>query len=246
MNLMRSSFIAFWCAAIFALKAAAAEQQFPQGIANLRAGQFAAAAQDFRALVSRQASEGALLNLGLAEWQLGNSGAAILAWEQAGWLNPLSPAARNNLRYARQEAQLDSPELAWYETASTWLSATAWAWIASLSLWLTVAVNVLPRVLRMPKQGWQQSLTAFGLGIFLLSCPANLGVITRSNLGFVLEKKVSLRLTPTKEGETFLSLVAGDSVRKLRQRGDYCFVRTTRGAGWLERSKLGFMNENLN
>lgn len=219
----------------------AAAPPFPVGVEDLRAGHFSEAAREVRVSLEAQPAAGTLLNLGLVEWRQGRVGPAILSWEQSAWLNPLDAAAHQNLLFARQAAQLEPPELTWYEITSAWLPADVWAWIASVSLWLTVAIMMVPRVLRRPKTGWHQSLAAFGLGVCLLSLPPNVGVVTRASLGIVLEKKAPLRLTPTKEGEMVSSLVAGEWVRKLRDRGDYCFVRTPRGTGWVERQQLGLI-----
>ena len=47
---------------------------------------------------------------GDAEWQCGRAGPAILAWEQAQWLEPFNRNAASNLRLARHARQLDAPE----------------------------------------------------------------------------------------------------------------------------------------
>jgi len=81
-----------------------------------------------------------------------------------------------------------------------------------------------------------------GLGIFLLSLPAHFGVMTRSHLGFVLERKTPLRLTPTEEADHVATLASGEPARQLRVQGDYAFVSTRSGSGWIERDKLGLIS----
>lgn len=218
---------------------AATNDLFTAGAAAFESGQFADAARDFRAAAGARPAAGTLLNLGLAEWRRGRAGAAILAWEQALWIDPFDACARANLQYARQFTSLEAPDYSWYERASTWLPINAWAWIAGGSLWLAIGMSVLPGVMRRRKAGWQQALAALGLALFLLSLPAHIGVVTRTKIGFVLQKDAPLLLTPTAESEVVTKLGAGEPVRELRRRGEYVLVRTSRGQGWMERSQFG-------
>jgi hypothetical protein len=103
-------------------------------------------------------------------------------------------------------------------------------------LWLAVGVAIVPGVLRRPKAAWHQALAAFGVMLFLLSVPAHLGVHTRSLIGFVVEKQVPLRLTPTAEAQALTQLATGEPVRFVRARGNYVLVRTSRAKGWIERA----------
>jgi len=215
--------------------------QFNAGVEAFQSGDFAQAAQAFRDAAAREPASGTLQNLGNAEWQLGRAGDAVLAWEQALWVNPFDKNARNNLRFARAALQLDSPELKWYEAAATWLPANWWAWIAGGSLWLVVGMITLPGILRWRKATWQQAVAALGLGVFLVSIPAHFGALTRTRVGFVLEKNTPLRLTPTAEGEAVTRLAAGEPARWLRTRGNYLFIRTNRNVGWIERSEFGLI-----
>lgn len=223
--------------------AAATNDFFAHGLELSRAGQFPEAAAAFENSDKAQLAGGTLVNLGLAEWQRGHAGAAILAWEQARWIDPFDAHAKQNLEFARQVAQVDAPQLKWFETASTWLPPDAWVWIAGASLWLAVGALVLPPVFRRKKSGWQQTLAAVGLGIVLAGMTANIGVVSRTNLGFVLKKNAPLRLTPTREGEVISTLNAGEAARKLRTRGNYLFIKTANGSGWIERGSFGLVSE---
>ena len=235
------SIIALLFLCTFHASAASNPNQFNAGVEAYQAGNFAEAAQAFREAAARGTAAGTLQNLGNAEWQLGRAGDAILAWEQVLWVNPFDQKARNNLRFARAALQLDSPELKWYEAAATWLPANWWAWIAGGSLWLVVGMITLPGILRWRKATWQQAIAALGLGVFLVSIPAHFGTLTRTRLGFVLEKNTPLRLTPTAEGEAVTRLAAGEPARWLRTRGNFLFIRTSRNAGWIGRNEFGLI-----
>src|SRR5437899_4204980 len=166
---------------------ARADALFREGIEAYRAANYSDAAIQFRAATRLQPSSGALQNLGLAEWQRGHTGEAILAWEQARWLDPFNHAADGNLKYVRRLAQLEAPDLAWYEAASSALPMNWWVWIAAISFWIAIAAIMVPGIFRRRRTATYQAIAAVGLMIFLLTVIAQLGVQTRSRLGFVLE-----------------------------------------------------------
>jgi tetratricopeptide (TPR) repeat protein len=223
---------------------AGGEVRFHEGMAAYDAGQYDTAAKAFRDSLAQQPASGTSLNLGLAEWHRGRVGEAILSWEQAAWLDPFSRDARKNLLFAREAAEVNPPELTWFERASLWLPAGYWTWIAGGSLWLAVGMVTLPGIFRARKAGWHQMLAALAFGIFLLSLPPSVGIVTRSNLGIILGKNTPLRLTPTHESEIVESLSAGEPARELRERGGFIFVHTQNGNGWIERGKIGFICRN--
>jgi tetratricopeptide (TPR) repeat protein len=229
----------FACVWPSSASALSAEALFQTGVTDYRAGNYVQAAEAFRQSIALQPASGALQNLGNAEWQRHRTGAAILAWEQALWLDPFNQSARQNLRYARKNAQLESPDLAWYEVISTWLPVTWWAWIPGVSLWLSVGVVLLPGILRRRKATWHQAIAALGLMVFLLSVPAHIGVETRSRIGFVMQKDTPLRLTPTLEAQAVTRLAAGEPARKVRTRGDYLLIRNGRILGWVQQDQFG-------
>ena len=112
---------------------AATNDWFAQGVEYVRDGDFPGAAAAFKNAAENQPAAGTFVNEGLAEWNRGHAGPAILAWEQARWIDPFDTRAGTNLRFARQVAEVESPQLKWYESASTWLPPNAWVWIAGAS-----------------------------------------------------------------------------------------------------------------
>lgn len=226
------------CCAAETGRAAATNDFFAQGVEACRAGQFPEAAAAFASEVKRRPSSGAFDNLGIAEWQRGHAGAAILAWERAGWIDPFDRRARENLQFARQLTQLDGPRLKWYEAQSAWLPAPAWVWLAGAGLWLAVGAILLPPVFRLRKSGWNQMLAALGLCVFIFSLTADVGIVSRAQLGFVVKKDAPLLLTPTREGEVISTLTDGEPARRLRTHGDYVLIRTGYATGWMDRNQF--------
>jgi hypothetical protein len=222
---------------------AATNDWFVEGTSAYRIGEFAGSAQAFEKAAAVRPAAGTYVNLGLAEWQRGHAGSAILAWERAQWIDPFNKAAAGDLRFARQVTQLDAPQHKWFETLSSWLPPAAWLWIAGGSLWLAVGMILLPTVFRRQKAGWHQTLAAFGICIFLFSLAANWGVISRTNLGFVVDDNAPLLLTPTQDGEETSTLTSGEPARKVRTLGDYYLIRTESQTGWIKREQFGMVAE---
>lgn len=214
---------------------------FASGVELSRAGQFPEAVAAFEKSAQVRPAAGTMLNLGLAEWQRGHAGQAILAWEQARWIDPFDARAKADLNFARQAAEVDEPPLKWYEAVSTWLPPNAWAWLSCVTFWLAVGLLLLPGIIWRRKAGWQQWLAALAFGIFLLSLTASFGVASRSQIGFVLKKNAPLQLTPTHNGEMISMLAAGEPARRLRTRGDFVFIRTLDGTGWIARDEFGLV-----
>jgi hypothetical protein len=233
----RFVFVALICA-VNCSSAANTNDFFATGLTAARAGEIIEAAAVFKNAAAQQPASGALDNLGIVEWQRGHAGAAILAWEQARWIDPFDERAAQNLKFARAVAQLDEPQLKWFEAASTCLPATAWLWISGAGLWLTVGALVLPGVFRRRKSGWQQMLVALGICVFVFSLTANLGVVSRAQIGFVVKKDARLLLTPTREGEVVSTVADGEAARILRTRGNYFLIRTVSATGWIDRNQF--------
>ena len=200
-------------------------------------------AQAFRQILQESLSAGTLHNLGNAEWQRGDIGQAILAWEHARWPNPFNANTSANLRFARRSAELPDPQLGWHETCSSWLPVSAWAWLACAGFWVAVVAVLLPSIVRWRCVGWVQGLAAIGCGLFLLAGPGILGVESRRQLAVVLPNEVSLRLTPTSTAQVLTKLPAGDIVRIKRKRGAYLYVRTPEGGGWIQQQEAGRIAE---
>jgi len=225
--------------------AATFEELFRTGAELYRAGEYARAARAFAESAAQRPASGTLQNLGNAEWRSGRTGAAVLAWEQALWLSPFNPPARLNLRFARKAAQIEAPDLTWYEVVSTWLPANWWAWFAGATFWLGIATGSLPGILRRPRTVWHQAVAALAFMLFLLSVPAYVGVHTRSASGFILQKDTPLRLTPTAEAQAITRLAAGEPGRSVRRRGGYLLIRTHRTLGWVQLDQFGLICGNV-
>ena len=243
---LRFTFCVFSLCAVLAgvTPSFAADDLFRQGFDAYAVGAHNEAALCFLDLSTNRPSPGVFHNLGNAEWKRGQTGEAILSWERAQWLDPFGVNTRANLRFARQTAQLPAPQLAWYEICSTWLPVKVWSWLAMASIWLAIALVMLPTIFHWRKADWHQAVAAAGFAIFLLTIPALIGVHARSNLGVIRVKDTPLRLTPTREAQVLGKLPAGEVARLERERGNYVYVRAGNDAGgWVERAQFGKISE---
>jgi hypothetical protein len=214
---------------------------FQAGCSAYTNNDFPLAAKLFAETVAIAPRSGAFQNLGNAEWKNNRVAEAIVAWERALLVDPRSSEVVNNLKFARESAQLESPDMTWCEIAASWLHANVWAWLACGSLWFAVCAMIVPGVLRWRRSATQQAVVALSLGVLLLTLPANYGVMTRSQIGFVLRRETPLRLTPTAEAESVTKLAAGEPGRVVRERGNYFLIRTRRTTGWVERDGFAFI-----
>jgi hypothetical protein len=225
--------------------AASPKALFEAGTAAYRASEYPVAAGAFQESASFEPASGTLLNLGLSEWQQGHIGPAILAWEQSAWLNPIERSASGNLRFARKTAQVEAPDLVWYEVVSAWLPVNWWVAIGTLSLWTSICIVLLPAVFRWQKSAWQQGVAATALTLFLLCLPAFCGVHTRSRLGFIFPKDCPLRFTPTSNAQIITRLNSGEPARFRRSRGNFLLIQTSRASGWVQKDEFALIAGNL-
>ena len=203
----RFSILAFLVLALAQSVAMATDRHaFDLGRGNYEAGDYAAAAKAFQDHATGEVSPGLLHNLGNAEFKLGHLGPAILAWERARALDPAYRNTKANLRYARGHAGLEEPELSWLETYSAVFPPDRWIAIATCAFWGSIALLVLPRLLRRRRTALSQAAAVVGIITLLLTLPALAGIRSRGRIGIVQTANTSLRLTPTQEGEVLGAL----------------------------------------
>ena len=210
--------------------------EFREGNRTYASGEIQDAASLFQKVGNHESvAPGLLHNLGNAEFKLGNLGPAILAWERAHSLDPWNRNTTANLRFARGQAALSAPKLAWNEKYSAWLPADCWLWTAAVCFWGGLACLALPPLLARRRTAWTQAGAVLALSTFILTLPALAGLWMRHRLGVVVAAEAPLRLTPTQEGEVLGKLSAGEVARVEITRGAYVYVRGENDrAGWVQ------------
>ena len=221
------------------LPARGANDAFAPGRTAYAAGQYTNAAQFFRGELKRAPSAEGWHNYGESAWQAGHPGEAVLAWQRARWIDPYQTNAAASLRFVYGLGQFSEWSLTWTEKYSTWLPVNLWAGVAASSLWLAVALGLLPGIFRWRKSVWPQLLAALALGVFVLTLPALAGIQGRTKLAVIRAANVPLRQTPTQTAQARSRFAAGEMVRCQSVRGKYYFVRTANDeTGWVARDQL--------
>ena len=224
------------------LLARGADDVFAPGRSAYAAGQFTNAARFFQGELKRAPSAEAWHNFGDAAWQAGHPGEAVLAWQRARWINPYQTNAAASLRFVDGLGQFTEWSPTWTEKYSTWLPVNLWAGVATVSLWLAVALGLLPGIFPWRKTVWPQLLAAIALGTFVLTLPALAGIHGRTKLAVIREVNVPLRQTPTLTAQVRSRFAAGEMVRCQSVRGKYYFVRTANEeTGWVACDQLWFI-----
>jgi tetratricopeptide (TPR) repeat protein len=223
------------CGALLCASAAlAGGPHLDEGNRALADGRYADA---IRAYLLAQESDGPsaelLANLGSAYAKSGDSGRAVLSYEQALLLAPREGAIRAALREVRRRAGVEGePDRGWrdyhrYLTRGEWIVIVLSAGtVLLLALW-----RGLPRrtVVRLAGTG------------FLLALPAGAAVVKHALDGdrAVIVAAAEMRLSPHAAAEPAGTLRAGETVRIVRQTADYALVRGGGGrSGWVVRSSV--------
>jgi len=219
------------------------EARFRDANAAFAAGDYDAAAADFRSILSAgHVSTALLYDLANAESKAGHPGAAVLNYERALSLSPRDPDVLANLRQTRAATNLPEPQRGRWRQAAGLLTVDGWAWLAAGCLW-TVCLLLAGRALRRdadsrPGRSFVAGVAALALGIVLAAALA----ITRLDdleRGVVMGPRPALRVAPFEAATVSAELVAGQIVELERFHDAFVLVRTSDDqAGWMARSEV--------
>jgi tetratricopeptide (TPR) repeat protein len=169
-------------------------------------------------------------------YNLGNALAQTQDWPQAAWhflkaasLDPALDDARANLLLASTRLQ-GEPGFPLLAEPANLLPPQAWIWILAIAGWALVLClfhrQLLPRSLPLAR-----TLALISLLIGLLSGTALYQHHQYQGWGLILtEEEVPLRLAPTSESPSEISLFPGAPVRLIEAGTDFHRVVTTEGA----------------
>lgn len=218
------------------MKAAPADA-FKEANAQYEAGEYESAVESYQQLLSEHQSANLHYNLGNAYYQLGEYGPAILHFEKALALEPRNPDIRANLELTQEAAQLTPPPPFWATTVANLASVNAWAWLAIISFWASVALFVLAPMYRW-KGPLRGALTALALIAFICSGIALYGWHVQGSYGVVLSDEATLSVAPTETSPPAGSVKAGQLAHIRQRHGDYFLVTLDDKVGWLDQSQF--------
>lgn len=181
-------------------------------------------------------------NLGNSYYKLNQPGKAILDYERALKLSPSDEDIQHNLKMAEQltKDKIEAvPQLAvvtWWKNFTCWQSASGWATLAAVTLWLAFVAFAAYLFTSFKK------LTAFTGVIFLVLTTAMVLLAFRQSSveqnggeAIVLSSSVSVKSAPDAEGNDIFVVHEGLKLHLLDNVGTWYKVRLADGkTGWME------------
>lgn len=178
-------------------------------------------------------------NLGNAYFKNGQPGYAAMNYKKALALESSHTDAQANLSFIRQNQQVGTYQgVGWFSYAKM-LSLNSWAWLSSVSIWLTMGLLILPRLYGL-KRVSVTALTGFSILAVLVSLPALLTRQSETYEGVILEADTMLKVAPTTHSPAVSYLQPGTVALIEKEHPTHYFVEGPRGQeGWVAKESLG-------
>lgn len=210
-------------------------------------GKFADAKKGYQELLATGTTSANLyFNLGNAEYRLGETGSAILAYERSLALEPSQPEARANLKFVRDHSGARTLQPAWWEKVILPWTVPAYSIAAAVCLW--AAVFAFFAMWRW-RAGAAVSLwfLAFAGLLGAAYCGAALWKANQDlQIGIVTSKEAVARLSPADRAAIAETLPAGSQVRYLRERGDWIYCELpSQGRGWIAAANISKLRPSI-
>lgn len=224
---------------------------FAAGLQAYRQKDYKTAIEKYEAALSGEMkSAEAYNNLGLAYYQEGDLGYAILNFERAIRQNPYLKDARHHLKAAKQRMTVPVKEnkgfwmfKAWNALVGT-LSSNSWAMVLWVSLFLAAAGFIVwYNKLGDPAKNTLAFKLGLGFAIFSI-LPMIWGFQAsraeyNNNLVIVVSPTAGVRTAPSIQGEDIMQLGAGAKGRIVEQEGEWNRVRLENGVlGWMPKKMM--------
>jgi len=119
---------------------------FDDGLAAYRNADYTAAAESFQAAILEEESAAARHNLALSRFRQGKPAEAVWHLERAIQLAPFRSDYRFKLGALRSRLGLPEERPPWPELAAQTLTLSGWLLLGTISLWLGLALWILPRI----------------------------------------------------------------------------------------------------
>lgn len=204
---------------------------FANGLAAYDAHEFGSARQEFFELAqARPRAADAWFNFGTASWQLEDTAAAVIGWQRAMRLDPMSSDARSLLSLGPGTPRV------WHGVPPVPLTL---AGVTGASLW--VAGFVLLAVGRRRRQGLPTRIgaTCAVIAVVVLLAGIKQRDIVDGRNDAVVLSSARLRAMPVLSSEAGIEAQPGEVVRILSHQGAWMRVELTdRRRGWVEAQRL--------
>ncbi len=196
------------------------------------------AVERYRQVLAQQETASLHHNLGIAYYQSGDTGRAVLHLERALRQGFGSTATREILSVVRQSEGIAPPRYTVLQRLARSLPEGLWMVLVFCSFWSSLVLGVYFYLL-VKRQSLYRDVAILSALVFGFSCVACVGLSQDQHHGVLLGNPVGLKVVPTTESEAFLMLKSGEMARYLKRNNHYVFVETSGGVrGWVPESQF--------
>jgi len=202
-------------------------------------GQYHTSTLGYQAILTQNGySAPVLFDLGNSYYREGNFAQAILAYQRARLLAPNDPDIAANLQLAQRQAGVAASDPRWSDKLTSFLSVSAWAWLAC-SAWALFCLCLLVRA-ALPQ--WRSPFTlvatadALILGLAIAALVVSSGQLRQA---VVIDKNASALISPFPAAQTVFSPAPGETVTVQKAYNDFFLVKDNAGhSGWISKTQI--------
>src|SRR5262245_3063981 len=172
-----------------------------------------------------------LFNRANAAQRAGRLGPAILGYERARLLSPSESSVEQNLRIAREKAEVNAPAIPVWRRPAHWLGFDEWAVLGSCSLVVGCALLFGKRYVPRRAVSWIGGSCAAPVFFPATSIGLRWNELDRA---VIQNAQAKVHIAPAANAQSTFELKAGETVSAQREYGDFVLVRTLdQRSGWV-------------
>jgi hypothetical protein len=177
-----------------------------------------------------------LFNQANAAQRADRLGPAILGYERARLLSPSESSIEQNLRIARERAEVNAPAIPVWQRPANWLGLDEWAVLGSYSLVVACALFFGKRYVPRRAVSW---IAASCAATVFLAATAIVLRWNELNHAVIQTAQAKAHIAPAADAQSTFELRAGETVTAQREYGDFVLVRTLdQRSGWVSKNDV--------
>lgn len=231
------SILLFTTAASFAADASAG---FDAANKFYEQGKFSDAASAYSQMIQSGTTSPAIYyNLGNAFFKSGQLGRAIAAYRNAEKITPRDPDVRANLQFVRGKVQSPAHSPSQWQRWMAVLTVNEWAVLATVVLWIWLALLAVVQLRPELKQSLQAFLWWGGFATLLLAGCAGAALSGNSAQIAIVSSDAVTHNAPLEESPTGAAVHDGAELNVLDTKNDWLQVQVdSQHVGWLKRDQV--------
>jgi len=227
------------------VQAATAGDSFISGNQAYMHKKYTAALKEYKITARQQGfSKSLLYNIGNCYAQLGETGRAVLAYEQALRIEHTDPDVRANLATVQKENGIYQENRPWWQRPADLLGADQWLMLLGSSFLLFSACLLLIALLKKNRLTPVFRVSAcIALLTTLMTLPPTVQGYRHWKDAVILTK-CRLKISPFAEADSTAAVKAGQIVHPRKSHYDFFLVSAPGGRkGWVNGKELGFIDK---